>query len=116
MAIDGGGRATLLANPGVPMTITLDMRQPRLFVAQIAINMLDPLVNYDRDNAVAADIPLVDDQRTPSSFIGGDHWGESGADSNVFRGSFVGTGQKVTFRVRVMGPDESAGAEGMLVF
>jgi hypothetical protein len=116
MAIDGGSRVNLFARPGVPMTFTLDLLQRRFFVAQVAINMLDSLIDYDRDNAVAADIVFVDGVRTPTNVSGGDHWGAPGLISNVHVASTFGTGRFVTFRLRVMGPDESAAAEGMAVF
>jgi hypothetical protein len=116
MAIDGAGRVTLFARPGVPQTVTLDLGVTRFFAAQVAINMLDSLTDYDRDNAVAADIILIDGRRTPTHISGGDHWGAPGAFSNVHLASLFGTGRTVTFRLRVMGPDESATAEGMVVF
>jgi hypothetical protein len=116
MAIDGGGRVNLFATPGVPATFTLNLLQRRFFAAQVAINMLDSLINYDRDNAVAADIIFIDGLPTPRLISGGDHWGPPGAISNVHVASTFGTGQFVTFRLRVMGPDEAAAAEGMVVF
>jgi hypothetical protein len=116
MAIDGGFFVNLFAKPGVPATFTLNLGQRRFFVAQVAINMLDSLDNYDSDNAVVADIVFIDGLPTPTVVSGGAHWGPPGAISNVRRASVVAIGQFVTFRLRVMGPDEAAAAEGMVVF
>src|SRR5688572_4159785 len=116
MAIGGGFFVNLFATPGVPATFTVNLLQRRFFVAQVAINMLDSLIDYDRDNAVAADIIFIDGLPTPTVVSGGAHWGPSGNISNVRRASVVAVGQFVTFRLRVMGPDEAAAAEGTVVF
>jgi hypothetical protein len=114
----GDARSVWLRAPvqGVPATITVSLGVRRFFVAQVAVNMLDPRIDYDADNAFAADIPKIDDAFTEIVYWGG-IWGPFGDNArNVHTPSFRGWGQTVTFRLRVMGPDESAVATGVVIY
>jgi len=122
MAIDSGVVVPLFTNSSVPFdTVTVDLGRPRTFVAFIAITWNDPLNNYDRDNAIAADILRVDGNLTAVRAVGGDHFGPQGPPgspnvSNVFQGAVVAFGQVIEFWLRVFGPDIAAGAEAVVVF
>jgi hypothetical protein len=94
---------------------TIDLGQPRRFLAWITVNMIDPTINFDRDNAIAADIFSVDGALTASRVNGGDHFGAPGSGSNVFQGAFFGVGRRITFFLRVFGPDVNAAAECVVV-
>src|SRR5215216_2683051 len=119
MAIAGGKQVFLLANPGVTATKTVDLMQPRAFVASIMITAIDPLNPVDRASAVAADIISWSDTLTVSptpQAWGGDRWGSLGATTNLFHGCAAGFGRFVTFRLRSVGPAISAAAGGLVVF
>lgn len=81
-------------------TATINLGSRRTFYAWCNITMIDSLTDFDRDNAVAIDIYQVDGVQTGWRVSGGDHWGPSGAASNVLQGAMVGTGQRITFRIR----------------
>ncbi|WP_026819289.1 hypothetical protein [Arthrobacter castelli] len=81
-------------------TATIDLGRSRSFVAWATVTMIDSLNNFDRDNAVTAEVFKVDGSRTWAALYGGDHFGESGASSNVHQGAYVGFGRKITFRIR----------------
>jgi hypothetical protein len=85
--------------PGSSST-TIDLGFARPFVAFATITMVDSLIDYDRDNAVVADIFTVDGVRTPSRVNGGDHFGDPDTGSNVFPGAFVGFGRRIQFFLR----------------
>jgi hypothetical protein len=122
MAIDSGVVEPLFTNSSVPFdTMTVDLGRPRTFVAFITITWNDPLNNYDRDNAIAADILTVDGNFTAVRAFGGDHFGPQGSPgspnpTNVFQGSVVAFGQVIEFWLRVFGPDIAAGAEAVVIF
>ncbi len=94
---------------------TIDLGQRRRFLAWITLNMIDPTIDFDRDNAIATDIFTVDGARTASRVFGGDHFGPSGSVANVFQGAFFGVGRRVTFFLRAFGPDVNAAAECVVV-
>lgn len=94
---------------------TIDLGTRRTFLAWITVNMIDPTINFDRDNAIAADIFTVDGALTSSRVNGGDHFGPPGSVANVFQGAFFGTGRRITFFLRVFGPDVNAAAECVVV-
>ncbi len=83
-------------------TATINLGSPRTFYAWCNITMIDSLSDFDRDNAVAIDIYEVDGVRTGWRVSGGDHWGASNSATNVLEGAKVGTGQRITFRIRSM--------------
>jgi hypothetical protein len=121
MAIDGGRVVPLFTAPGTTFdSATVNLGTRRFFVAWITINWDDPLRNYDRDNAIAADI-FVDGSPTAVRAFNGDHFGPLGPPGspnffNVFQGAVATFGQRITFFLRVFGPDIAAGAEGVVVF
>jgi hypothetical protein len=119
MAIAGGKQVTLLANPGVTDTMTVDLIQPRIFVASIMINYIDPVTTITRPSAVAADIISWSDTLSVSpstQAFGGDHLGSQGASTNLFHGCAAGFGQFVTFRLRSFGSELTAAAAGVVFF
>ena len=89
-----------LLNEGGTASATVDMGRPRRFLAWGSVTMVDPLTDFDRDNAVAFDIFTVDGSLTSSRVFGGEHWGPSGSGNNVFDGALVGFGRRVTFFLR----------------
>jgi len=115
VAIDAGRGVNLFAPGGQTRTVTVDLGQTRLFVASIAVNMIDSLIDFDRDNAIAADIFLVDNVRTATLVSGGDHWGGAGAFTNVHQATVVRFARTVTFRLRAFNPDIEACAQGWVV-
>ena len=78
--------------------------------------MIDPTVDFDRDNAIAVDIFTIDGNRTAIRVFNGAHFGPQGAASNVFQGAAVGVGRRITCFLRVFGPDVAAAAEASVVF
>src|SRR5262245_17907229 len=82
-------------------SVTIDLGRPRPFLALAMTTMIDSLSNFDRDNAVVADIFTVDGVRLPPRVNGGDHWGPPGSGSNVFPGAFVGFGRRINIFLRV---------------
>jgi hypothetical protein len=117
MALAGGRVAPLFASPSTGSgSVTINLGRPQFFVAWITVNMVDPTIDFDRDNAIAADIFLVDGSRTASRVFGGDHFGVSGSAANVFQGAVVGFGTRITFFLRIFGPDVSAAGEAVVVF
>jgi hypothetical protein len=82
-------------------SVTIDLGYRRPFLAWATVTMIDSLTDFDRDNAVAADIFTVDGVRLPWQISGGDHWGAPGAGSNVYPGAWVGFGQRINIWLRV---------------
>lgn len=75
------------------------------------LNMLDPLTDFDRDNAIVAEVYRVDGTSNKWSWVyGGDHWGDNCAFSNAHPGSANGHGRRITFRLRNFHTDLTAGA------
>jgi hypothetical protein len=122
MAIDSGVVEPLFTNLSVSFdTVTVDLERPRTFVAFITITWDDPVNNYDRDNAIAADILTVDGNFTAVRAAGGDHFGPLGPPgspnpTNVFQGAVVAYGQVIEFWLRRFGPDIQVGAEAVVIF
>jgi hypothetical protein len=81
-------------------TVTIDLGAPTVFLAWGNITFIDSLIQFDRDNAAAIDIPFVDGVRTNARVFGGDHLGDEGAFSNLHEGALVRRGRSVTFRLR----------------
>lgn len=117
MAIDAARVAPLFASPsaGSSDSVTIDLGSRRPFLAWITINMVDPTIDFDRDNAIAADIFLVDGSLTASRVSGGAHFGPSGSGSNVFQGAVFAVGRRITFYLRIFGPDVAAAGEAVVV-
>ena len=94
---------------------TIDLMQPRTFLAWMTVTVIDPTGPPDRDSAVAADIFTVDGNRTASRVFGGDHFGPDGDNRNVFQGAFFGVGQRITFFLRTFDANVDAAAECVVV-
>lgn len=95
-----------LKNEGGSASATVDLGGRRRFLAWGSVTMVDSLVDFDRDNAVALDIFTVDGVRTAGRVSGGDHWGPDGSPDNVFDGALVGFGQRVNFWLRSLHSDD----------
>lgn len=89
-----------LKSEGGSASATINLGWKRPFLAWGSVTMIDPLTDFDRDNAVAFDIFTVDGQRTTSRVYSGDHWGPQGAGNNVFDGVVIGYGQFIEFWLR----------------
>jgi hypothetical protein len=63
--------------------------------------MIDSRSDFDRDNAWAIEVFMVDGDRPGPYVFGGRHWGSDGAPSNVYTGAWTGRAQAVTFRLSV---------------
>ena len=87
-------------------TVAVDLGRRRRFVAWADVTMVDSLSDFDRDNAVVAEVYQVDGAETWKAVFGGDHWGSAGSSSNVHQGAYVGYGQRITFRIRSMHADD----------
>lgn len=75
-------------------------RARRRFLAFGSVTMIDPLDDFDQDNAVAFDIYKIDGVKTGYRVYGGDHWGEARRAENVYDGAYVGYGQRIEFWLR----------------
>ncbi|WP_051298876.1 M10 family metallopeptidase domain-containing protein [Arthrobacter castelli] len=93
-----------LKSSGSYGSVTIDLGRRRRFLAWASMTMLDSLNNFDRDNAVTAEIFKVDGNETWRAIYGGDHFGGAGDASNVHQGAYVGYGRRITFRLRSMNP------------
>ncbi|MCP2262202.1 hypothetical protein LX15_005936 [Streptoalloteichus tenebrarius] len=89
-----------LKNLGGVASATLDLGYSRRFMAWCTVTMVDSLVDFDRDNAYAIDIYTVDNGRTTTRVVGGDHWGPPGSGQNVLDGAYVGFGQRILVYLR----------------
>jgi hypothetical protein len=87
-------------------SVTIDLGAPTVFLAWGNVTWIDSLATFDRDNAVAIDIPFVDGNRTSTRLSGGDHLGDPGAFSNLHEGALVRFGRSVTFRLRAFHSDD----------
>ncbi|WP_223731907.1 hypothetical protein [Streptomyces purpurogeneiscleroticus] len=105
----------LFVNSPASRSVTIDLGATTTFVAWGSITMLDPRIQFDRDNAVVIDIPFIDGNRTNTQVFGGDHWGAAGAFSNVHDSAVVRFGRTVTFRMRTFGPDIDAMGCGIVI-
>jgi hypothetical protein len=110
-------RNLFVVGNGTPTeTVTVDLGSPQIFVAWGIITWIDPQNNFDRDNAVAIDIPFIDGVRTPRRLFGGDHLGADGQFSNLFQTAVVRFGRTVTFRLRAFhGDDLNAAGNGIII-
>jgi hypothetical protein len=87
-------------------SVTIDLGVSSVFLAWGDVTWIDSLATFDRDNAVAIDIPFVDGARTSTRLSGGDHLGDAGAFSNLHEGALVRFGRRVTFRLRAFHSDD----------
>ena len=89
-----------LKNEGGSASATVDLGRRCHFIAFGSVTMIDPLTDFDRDNAVAFDIYKVDGTRTIYRVYGGDHWGGAGTSNNVYEGAYIGYGRYIEFWLR----------------
>ena len=89
-----------LKNEGGSASATVDLGDSRRFMAWGSVTMIDPLSDFDRDNAFAFDIFTIDGNLTNSRVHGGEHWGSAGSGNNVFDGAVVGFGRRINFWLR----------------
>src|SRR5262245_5515259 len=82
-------------------SVTINLGERRPFLAWATVTMIDSLTDFDRDNAVVADIFTVDGVLLPWRVANGDHWGPPGSASNVFPGAWVGFGSRINIWLRV---------------
>ena len=104
-ALGGGGSGSA--------TINVGRRRP--FLAWTTVTMIDSLIDFDRDNAVAADIFTVDGVRTATRVFAGDHFGPLGSSSNVFAGAVGGSGTRMSFFLRAFNPSDLAASGEAIV-
>jgi hypothetical protein len=100
--------ASVFGISGVSETATIDLGAHRSFYAWCQINLIDSLSDFDRDNAVAIEVFMVDGNRTTWRVAGGDHFGNADTAQNVHEGALAGAGRRVTFRMRAMHSDDLA--------
>lgn len=81
-------------------TATVDLGRRRTFLAWVSFGYIDPRRDFDKDNAIAAEIYAVDGVRVPYYAWGGDHLGPEGALTNLHQTSYQGWGRRITFRLR----------------
>ena len=80
-------------------SVTIDLGAVRHFLAWGTITMIDSLVDLDRDNMCFIDVYEVDGNRTSWTVSGGDHLGSDNSPGNVYQGTYVGYGRRITFRI-----------------
>lgn len=113
--------APLFVNNSLPIdAVSVAIFPATSIVAFVNVTVIDStmpfgLADFDADNAVAADILLVDGVRRTPVRVSGGRWGPLGSGSNVFAGSFTGFGSTVTFFLRRFGPDVVAAAEAIVI-
>jgi hypothetical protein len=108
-------RAPLFVSPSIPTaSVTINVGFQRPILAFITVTMVDSLIDYDFDNAIAADIFRVDGVLT-TPLVFGSKWGPPGSLNNVFQGAFVGTGRFINCFLRNRGPDIAALAEAVVI-
>jgi hypothetical protein len=107
--------------------LLIDLGEVRSFVAWIFLCWIDPTTDFDRDNAVVADIigldngPGTPNRPTTVHHFGPQHFGELAPTDavpnfqNVFQSTLVQQGRRIRFRLRTFGPDINAGAEAVVV-
>lgn len=81
-------------------TQEVNLGSARQFFAFVVMTGCDPRADFDRGDAFALDIFTVDGYKTGSWRFGGDHFGTSGSDSNIYAQSYSGYGQRILFRSR----------------
>ena len=95
-----------LRSTGGSGTRMVDFGRRRRVLAWRQVTMADPLIDFDRDNAYAVEVFDVDGVRPGPLISGGDHWGSPNAPSNVHNGAWVGTAQRITFRISALHTDD----------
>lgn len=91
-----------LKNEGGSASATVDLGANKRFMAWGSVTMVDPLTDFDRDNAFAFDIFTVNGNLTSQRIHGGEHWGPSGSTNNVFDGAVTGFGRRIEFWLRTI--------------
>jgi len=101
-------------SPTGTSTLTINLGAATTFLAWGIVSVIDSLSDFDRDNAVVMDIPLVNLVYQPRRLYGGDHFGPGalvdghGDIRNVFPGAVWRFGHSVTFRLRAFHSDDLA--------
>jgi hypothetical protein len=90
-----------LESTGGSDVVTVDLRRAVSLLAWGQVTMIDSRSDFDRDNAWAVEVFMVDGDRPGPYIFGGRHWGSDGAPSNVYTGAWAGRAQTVTFRLSV---------------
>lgn len=85
---------------GGTTTREVDLGTPRDFITYVVPVFVDPFINFDRDNFLAAEVYSIDGNRLPTWIHGGDHLGGDGATSNYHAPAQFGHGQRVVYRLR----------------
>jgi hypothetical protein len=81
--------------------VTVDLGRTVSLLAWGLVTMIDSRSDFDRDNAWAVEVFMVDGDRPGPYVFGGRHWGSDGAPSNVYTGAWTGRARTVTFRLSV---------------
>jgi hypothetical protein len=90
-----------LESTGGSDVVTVDLGRTVSLLAWGNATMLDSRSDFDRDNAWAVEVFMVDGDRPGPYVFGGRHWGSDGAPSNVYTGAWTGRARTVTFRLSV---------------
>lgn len=110
-------RRQLRAYPGHEEDIeefTFD--SPARVLVWTAFSAIIPHKTFDRDNAIAIDIPMIDGDPTMKIWWGGDHLGDDGDAANLHRGIWQGDASSISIRLRVFGPDMAASGYAIALF
>jgi hypothetical protein len=106
----------LCGSAGSTTVQDVDLGSRRQFVAFVSYVMIDPLNTFARADALAAEVYQVDGATTFAWINGGDHFGASGADTNVHAPAVMGVGRVIRFRARAIGPDCSFAILGVVFY
>jgi hypothetical protein len=90
-----------LESSGGSDVVTVDLGRTVSLLAWGQVTMIDSRSDFDRDNAWAVEVFMVDDDRPGPYIFGGRHWGSDGAPSNAYTGAWTGRARTVTFRLSV---------------
>jgi hypothetical protein len=90
-----------LESTGGSDVVTVDLGRTVSLLAWGQVTMTDSRSDFDRDNAWAVEVFMVDGDRPGPYVFGGRHWGSDGAPSNVYTGAWTGRARRVTFRLSV---------------
>lgn len=95
-------RTVNLVALGHESVVDVSYATSRTLSAFCGLSMIDSTVDFDRDNAVAIDIAYRNFSSSVRSpwLSGGDHWGSSGAFSNMHLCAQTFFGNHVRFRIR----------------
>lgn len=100
--------ANLFASGNVQESrVTIDTGYQRFLIATANISMIDSTTDFDRDNAISADILYIDGNRWWYVY-GGDHFGDAGAVRNHHLSTWAGYARYITFRLRTFHTDAAA--------